>query len=395
MKHDELIEDLESMKDTLLDACMEWRQLQVKIEQALEAIDGSEHADFRKYFKKTRKRAETLKFSSQLLLAHILLRAGQEGEGLTVRGAANLLGYSGMTMTRAFDELVAKQLVESYAIDNRRYLRLIATPLDTWTKAQPFLRSPVWEKRREWQQLRAKIEQTIAAVDSNKHTDFRRYFQKTHKEPKTLRICSQSLLIHLLLHTGHDVLTLRKVASLLGYSGTAMTRAFNELTEMRLAGAYADTAIFMNSDGITAVGTARHIRLIATPLDTWTKAQPFLRSPVEKKIYIKKTAICGPLAGRSALAGYTRLPLPPRLTVALSQKQWLVLRRGRIEVSKKHPNALEIEIWSYPPSQITDRHLVDPLSLYLSLRDSYDKRVEASLVALMERVEWQSTPCLK
>lgn len=84
------------------------------------------------------------------------------------------------------------------------------------------------------------------------------------------------------------------------------------------------------------------------------------------------------------------LAAPVRVTFALSGKDWLLLRQQHevVEVPRQDPEALEIEVWSYSPSLFAIGDLVDPLSLYLSLRHSDDERVAGSLEELLEKVRW-------
>jgi hypothetical protein len=209
--------------------------------------------------------------------------------------------------------------------------------------------------------------------------DFREHFRRLHQEPETLSPSAQVLLLHALLRARQAILTPRGTAGLLGYSAMTMTRAFNELAAAHLV-------------EVSTSGKERHLRLAAAPQDTWTKAQPFLRSPVKNQFCIERAGVApqGLRAGLTALAQYTLLAPPPRPTVALSQKQWLTLRQENqvVEVPEQDPNALTIEVWSYSPAQFADSDLVDPLSLYLSLRDSDDERVETSLEELMDKVKW-------
>jgi hypothetical protein len=209
--------------------------------------------------------------------------------------------------------------------------------------------------------------------------DLREHFKRLHTVPETLSPSAQVLMIHVLLRARQEVLTPKEAAACLGYSAMTMTRAFNELEETRLV-------------EVSMRGKERHLRLVAKPHDTWTKAQPFLRSPVKKRLCIPriKAASRRPRAGLTALAEHTMLAPPARATHALSGHEWLSLRQQHqvIEVPQQDPEALEIEVWSYPPAQFADGDLVDPLSLYLSLRDSDDERIAASLEELMEKVKW-------
>jgi hypothetical protein len=57
--------------------------------------------------------------------------------------------------------------------------------------------------------------------------------------------------------------------------------------------------------------------------------------------------------------------------------------------SKGESDAIEIEQWIYAPAVIsTDGKQVDDLSLYLSLRDSPDERVQGALTDMIEAMQW-------
>jgi len=47
----------------------------------------------------------------------------------------------------------------------------------------------------------------------------------------------------------------------------------------------------------------------------------------------------------------------------------------------------ELEIWNYNPKLFSENERVDPFSLYLSLRDTKDERVETALEELMEKIK--------
>jgi len=54
------------------------------------------------------------------------------------------------------------------------------------------------------------------------------------------------------------------------------------------------------------------------------------------------------------------------------------------KLHNKEPGTLEIEVWSYAPILFAKDKLVDRLSLYLSLKESKDERVEAALEEMMK-----------
>lgn len=101
--------------------------------------------DLREHFKKLR--AETTAFSpsTQALVIHLLLHRDAEGT-VTPAGMARRLGYSPMTMTRAFDELESAGLGEMISKGRERRFGFTEPAKDVWAKAQPLLRSPVKQR---------------------------------------------------------------------------------------------------------------------------------------------------------------------------------------------------------------------------------------------------------
>jgi hypothetical protein len=65
------------------------------------------------------------------------------------------------------------------------------------------------------------------------------------------------------------------------------------------------------------------------------------------------------------------------------------LEKGACVGSRDAENATaRIEIWSYDPHLLSKDPIVDPLSLYLSLRNSADERVQQQLEQLIAEVKW-------
>jgi hypothetical protein len=96
------------------------------------------------------------------------------------------------------------------------------------------------------------------------------------------------------------------------------------------------------------------------------------------------------VAGLSALAQYTMLAAPGNVVIAMSSKDWKELPRHAVEghVDLDDPSAFEVEIWSYNPRLLAKDDVVDRFSLFLSLQDREDERVEQALEQLMEAVAW-------
>ncbi len=209
--------------------------------------------------------------------------------------------------------------------------------------------------------------------------DLREHFKKLRTQTHQFSPSTQALVIHVLLHgTIKRVFTPVEMAGRLGYSAMTMTRAFDELESADLG------EIFIK-------GRERCVRFSESAKDTWAKAQPFLRSPVKKRGYIKplNDDPPGPCAGLTALADYTMLAEPANPVIALSGGDWKSLKQGhRVkEFPSPEPGALEIEVWSYAPSLFAKGKVVDRLSLYLSLKENRDERVEAALEEMMKGLQ--------
>jgi hypothetical protein len=210
--------------------------------------------------------------------------------------------------------------------------------------------------------------------------DLREHFKKLRVEIHRFNPSTQALVIHVLLRgTAKKIYTPAEMAGFLGYSAMTMTRAFDALEASNLG------EIFLE-------GRERYLRFIDPEKIIWANAQTFLRSPVKKRIYIEpmNEPHAGPRAGLTALADYTMLAEPSNSTIALSREDWKSLRqRHQVrEIPSREPGALEIEVWSYAPSLFAEGEVVDRLSLYLSLKESKDERIEAAREEMVKGLHW-------
>ena len=208
--------------------------------------------------------------------------------------------------------------------------------------------------------------------------DLREHFRRLRSEPLSFSPATQAVVLHALLHGATDELIPLDMARRLGYSAMTMSRAFDELEAANLGLA-------------TVRGRERCLRLAATRQETWAKAQPFLRNPVNKRLFIQRGApLTGLSAGLTALAHYSMLAPPAYPALAVSREQWKEFRQGHkaAEVPTADVDGQEIQVWSYPPSLFAQGDFVDPLSLYLSLKEDLDDRMQASLEEMMRNLGW-------
>lgn len=214
--------------------------------------------------------------------------------------------------------------------------------------------------------------------------DLREYFrQRATSSETSLSPSAQAMLIRLLLHPNsapNQEYQPAEIAYGLGYTPMTVSRAVNELI-----GAGLVIASIRNR--------VRRLHLIDSPADVWSKALPLLRSPVKRTVWVYRIAAISdrgwPLAGQSALAEGSMLTSPRVPVYAVTADEWSVASKSGIqEVHEPSPDCAEIQIWRYLPALVLEHRTVDPLSLWLSLRESADERIQAALDELREAWPW-------
>lgn len=142
-------------------------------------------------------------------------------------------------------------------------------------------------------------------------------------------------------------------------------------------------------------GREKQLRFKENGRALWEKAQPILRSPVQQRVYAENLAPIqgwGSIAGLNALSELTMIARPDRQIRALTKSQWKLCQTNvqlkMIPESSADLANVEFEIWKYDPDLLSNSGIVDPLSLYLSLANSDDERVENALSELLENMQW-------
>ena len=209
--------------------------------------------------------------------------------------------------------------------------------------------------------------------------ELREHFKGRRPDTRRFSPATQVVLIHALLRdTTH--LGPTELAARLGYSVMTMSRALNELEAAELTEP-------------SPTGRKRHLLLKGAKPAVWKKAQEFLRSPVAGRHSVRmehRQELPGPLAGLSALAHYSTLTEPQGTVIAVSREGWrtLLKQQAAVEIPVDEPDGLVVEVWNYAPTLFASSGIVDRLSLYLSLRETKDERVEAALNQMTENIPW-------
>ena len=90
-------------------------------------------------------------------------------------------------------------------------------------------------------------------------------------------------------------------------------------------------------------------------------------------------------AGLSALSQYSMIAPPIVPTYAIDALTWKKFSsKGQIIPYSEGATA-ELEVWRYDPKLFQQNQTVDPFSLYLSLKDVTDERVEYALTEMLEQ----------
>lgn len=209
--------------------------------------------------------------------------------------------------------------------------------------------------------------------------DLREHFKKIRKTATGFSPSTQAVVLYYLTRNGQLRLTPKKLASELGYSIMTMTRALDEL----------------NGAGIGTIameGRERVLRFHRDKKQVWETALERLRSPVKKRVWVKDfpRQSFGLRAGLSALAHYSNLAAPENPVLALERGQWKKIYNTSdvMILDVAEPNAVRLEIWSYPPELFGKNGVVDRFSLFLSMKEDNDERVQAALESMMEGIEW-------
>ena len=208
--------------------------------------------------------------------------------------------------------------------------------------------------------------------------DIREYLKTRSIKRPALRPATQLLVLYALYQGKKLTFTPAEVALILEVSAMTMTRAFDELAALGIG-------------EHTVAGKNRCLRFAMNRKELWEQVRPYLKTPVKKRVYVTglnfKTALC---AGHTALAHWSMINEPENKTVAVSYNDWKDMAgKDRISViPAPERGAVEIEVWKYPPDRFSHDRCADKISVYLSLKDSHDERVQSALDDLLRSFKW-------
>lgn len=208
----------------------------------------------------------------------------------------------------------------------------------------------------------------------------RHRIHKANQDSNVLSASAQALLLAYLQHAPACA-NLSEWATYLHYTRMTVSRARKELEAHALC-------------HVQSTGKSMAIEFPDDKQALWERALPLLQDPVVRRkeiVLLKPTGLRLLRAGISALADLTMLADDPIPTYAMSSSAYnAAFEAGNITESPGTGGAdALIEHWRYAPAILApEGHTVDRLSLYLSLRNNPDERVQGQLADMMKGIPW-------
>jgi hypothetical protein len=208
--------------------------------------------------------------------------------------------------------------------------------------------------------------------------DLREQFPKLNDRTRpTLSAVSQVVVIYQTLKQSLDETPLGQIAARLGYSAMAMSKAQDELQGSRLC-------------EVVRTGRRVCLRFLSRGRALWQQAEPLLTTPVRRKQWIRwgQPRARAVLAGTSALSNASMLADDRVPTYAMRDKDLAnAMEKGEIFGCGGPEDAeARLESWKYDPWVLTDNDVADRCSLYLSLRQSTDERIQKEIRFLVDGI---------
>jgi len=210
--------------------------------------------------------------------------------------------------------------------------------------------------------------------------DLRERFAQSNQEPREgLSTVPQLVMLFYLVRGEFSRTPLERIADRLHYSAMAMSLAKDELEKAGLCEP-------------RRMGRAWTLHFPDNKRDLWRRAEPLLHSPVRRTIWIrwrgptKQTIVAGITAlSRRTMISDDRVP-----TYAIYDRVFReAIDRGEVHRIEGAEEAdARLERWKYDPTLLATDGVADPCSVYLSLREHADERVQNEIPKLIDALQW-------
>jgi|GEM_PF-6132186 len=185
-----------------------------------------------------------------------------------------------------------------------------------------------------------------------------------------LGIAAQYLAICYLNGFSANELSIAEAMSVTGYSRMGVIQAFNELEYFKAG---------------SRMGTHRHFVFYGNKTELWEELRPRMSNPCKRVIGLD--AIPDGLevvpAGTSALCSRSMLAPAEQQEYAIRLREFNAA--GKIKTVSTAYAPILLQLWTYVPRKLADE-CVEPYSLYLSLTENTDDRIQICLDEMMREV---------
>ena len=215
-------------------------------------------------------------------------------------------------------------------------------------------------------------------IDIKEDFSRRGYLRKTEK----LTPSAQYILLFRILNRNEKLeqFSFKELAYKLGYTAMAITKAAAILEQLELC---------------TVEGTKQKYIHFEDPLnELWGKANPYLINPVFKTVFADELPKANLLKSNiMALPEYTDMAPGNQEYYAIEKSNFYTLQKNsELANQNEYEGRYCLEVWKYNPNTlaegITQESNVDPLSLFLSLKDMQDERIEMALDQIIKKFIW-------
>jgi DNA-binding MarR family transcriptional regulator len=199
---------------------------------------------------------------------------------------------------------------------------------------------------------------------------------------------AQFLLIYHIIHRNKEWKleehSFKEIAQELDYTPMAITNAIDNLK-------YHDIVDVQGEK-------EKYIRFRLERGELWrtVEQQNLLVNPVLKTVFVDEMPkdVFMLQTNASAMPEYSNLNPSTQQYYAIEKTAFYGLQKSNVLINPNdHEGRYALEVWKYNPLTLVDElpndmPVVDPLSLYLSLKDSQDERIEMALEQIIEEYIW-------
>lgn len=200
-----------------------------------------------------------------------------------------------------------------------------------------------------------------------------------HRTVKKLSAAGQAVVLSALYRQHKQGTLMTAWAKSLGYSAMTLSKVRQELASLKLCA---------QEDG----RRIRGLNFLKTGQELWDSILPYLQSPVKNRQWVQVDRIPAGFvqAGLTLLSAKSMLQDDPIPTYACDRAVIKAQLQGKHLRLLEYPDdaTAQIETWTYDPALFATDGQADPLSLYLSLVDSPEERIQQALTTLMEQIQW-------